>query len=40
MVASAFGYAIMTFLMTATPISMHVMENMSLDHQTMEWQQL
>ena len=29
--ASAFGYAIMTFLMTATPISMHVMENMSLD---------
>ena len=27
--ASAFGYAIMTFLMTATPISMHVMENMS-----------
>ena len=30
-VASAFGYAIMTFLMTATPISMHVMEKMSLD---------
>ena len=29
-VASAFGYAIMTFLMTATPISMHVMEKMSL----------
>ncbi len=29
--ASAFGYAIMTFLMTATPISMHVMDNMSLD---------
>jgi len=29
--ASAFGYAIMTFLMTATPISMHVMENMSLN---------
>jgi MFS family permease len=29
-VASAFGYAIMTFLMTATPLSMHVMENMSL----------
>ncbi len=28
--ASAFGYAIMTFLMTATPISMHVMENLSL----------
>ena len=29
--ASAFGYALMTFLMTATPISMHVMENMSLN---------
>jgi predicted MFS family arabinose efflux permease len=29
--ASAFGYAVMTFLMTATPISMHVMENMSLN---------
>ena len=29
--ASAFGYAIMTFLMTATPISMHVMENISLN---------
>ncbi len=29
--ASAFGYAIMTFLMTATPISMHVMDGMSLD---------
>ncbi len=29
--ASAFGYVIMTFLMTATPISMHVMENMSLN---------
>ncbi len=28
--ASSFGYAIMTFLMTATPLSMHVMENMSL----------
>ncbi len=28
--ASAFGYAIMTFLMTATPISMHVIEDMSL----------
>ena len=28
--ASAFGYAIMTFLMTATPISMHVMEDISL----------
>tara|TARA_Y100000590_G_scaffold350898_1_gene402953 strand:+ start:14839 stop:15999 length:1161 start_codon:yes stop_codon:yes gene_type:complete len=30
MVAAAFGYAIMTFLMTATPISMHVMEEISL----------
>ena len=30
LVASAFGYAIMTFLMTATPLSMHVMEKMSL----------
>ena len=30
-VASAFGYAIMTFLMTATPLSMHVMEGMSLN---------
>ena len=29
-VASALGYAIMTFLMTATPLSMHVMEGMSL----------
>ncbi len=29
-VASAFGYAVMTLLMTATPISMHVMEKMSL----------
>ena len=29
-VAAAFGYAIMTFLMTATPLSMHVMEKMSL----------
>ena len=28
--AAAFGYAIMTFLMTATPLSMHVMEKMSL----------
>ena len=28
--ASAFGCAIMTFLMTATPLSMHVMEKMSL----------
>ena len=30
-VAAAFGYAIMTLLMTATPLSMHVMENMSLN---------
>ena len=30
LVAAAFGYAIMTFLMTATPLSMHVMEKMSL----------
>jgi len=30
LVASAFGYAIMTFLMTATPLSMYVMEKMSL----------
>ena len=29
-VAAAFGYAIMTFLMTATPLSMHIMEKMSL----------
>ena len=35
MVASAFGYAIMTFLMTATPLSMHVMEKMSLDKTSM-----
>ncbi len=30
-IAAAFGYAIMTFLMTATPISMHIMEKMSLN---------
>ena len=30
LIASAFAYAVMTFLMTATPISMHVMEKMSL----------
>ena len=35
MVAAAFGYAIMTFLMTATPLSMHVMEKMSLDKTSM-----
>ena len=29
-VASAFGYAIMTFLMTATPLSMHVIDNISI----------
>ena len=29
--ASAFGYAIMTFLMTATPISMHIIHNLSLE---------
>jgi MFS family permease len=30
LIASAFAYAVMTFLMTATPISMHVMEKISL----------
>ena len=30
MVASAFAYAVMAFLMTATPLSMHVMEKISL----------
>jgi MFS family permease len=30
LIASAFAYAVMTFLMTATPISMHLMENISL----------
>ena len=30
LVASAFAYAVMTFLMTATPISMHLMEKISL----------
>ena len=34
-VAAAFGYAIMTFLMTATPLSMHVMDNMSLSKTSM-----
>jgi len=29
-IAAAFAYAIMSFLMTATPLSMHVMEKMSL----------
>ena len=35
LVASAFGYAIMTFLMTATPLSMHVMEKISLSKTSM-----
>ena len=30
-ISSAFGYAIMTFLMTGTPLSMHVMEGISLN---------
>ena len=30
LVASAFAYAVMSFLMTATPISMHVMEKNKL----------
>ena len=30
-VAAAFGYAIMTFLMTGTPLSMHVIEGISLN---------
>ena len=30
LIASAFAYAVMSFLMTATPISMHVMEQISL----------
>ncbi|MDA9659247.1 MFS transporter, partial [Candidatus Pelagibacter sp.] len=30
LIASAFAYAVMTFLMTATPISMHVIEKISL----------
>jgi len=30
-IASAFAYAVMSYLMTATPISMHVMERMSLE---------
>ena len=30
--AAAFAYAIMSFLMTATPLSMHVMEKMSLEN--------
>jgi len=30
-IAAAFSYAMMSFLMTATPLSMHVMEKMSLE---------
>ena len=30
-IASAFAYAVMSFLMTATPMSMHLMEKMSLE---------
>ena len=30
-ISSAFGYAIMTFLMTGTPLSMHVMDGISLN---------
>ena len=30
LIASAFAYAVMTFLMTATPISMHLMAKISL----------
>ena len=30
LIASAFAYAVMSFLMTATPISMHIMEKISL----------
>jgi len=30
-ISAAFAYAVMSFLMTATPISMHVMEKMSLE---------
>ena len=32
LISSSFAYAIMTFLMTATPISMHVMEKISLSN--------
>ena len=31
LVASAFAYAVMTFLMTATPISMHIVHQLSLE---------
>jgi len=31
-IAAAFAYAVMSFLMTATPLSMHVMEKMSLEN--------
>ena len=32
LVSSSFAYAVMSFLMTATPISMHVHDNMSLNN--------
>ena len=32
LIASSFAYAVMSFLMTATPISMHVHDNMSLNN--------
>jgi len=31
-IAAAFAYAVMSFLMTATPLSMHVMDGFSLEH--------
>ena len=31
-IAAAFAYTVMSFLMTATPLSMHVMEKMSLEN--------
>ena len=31
LVSSSFAYAVMSFLMTATPISMHIHDNMSLN---------
>jgi len=31
-IAASFAYAVMSFLMTATPLSMHVMEKMSLEN--------
>ena len=32
LVSSSFAYAVMSFLMTATPISMHIHDNMSLNN--------